>query len=206
MRLVYALLAAVSVALPAAAQPIIVPLSPQRTDPPPPPPPSPVPVAPPQAEATTSPDAGTRNRPLRPPRTSQPHPPPRTGASGRSLAAALAGASRCGLGLDPLVLLAVAGCTPTNLAGRYVGRVGDPCPGTASLSIGRGAGGVRAGRQRPIPERHRDAVTARSRRGCRPTGADKKGFVQTFTGQVRGKDATGDVFQPALRRCAGDDA
>lgn len=39
-------------ALPAAAQPIIIPLQRQRQAEPPPPPPSPVPVAPPQAAAT----------------------------------------------------------------------------------------------------------------------------------------------------------
>ena len=39
-------------ALPAAAQPIIIPLQRQRQAEPPPPPPSPVPVAPPRAAAT----------------------------------------------------------------------------------------------------------------------------------------------------------
>ena len=40
-------------AAPVAAQPIIIPLSPQAKDAPKPPPPTPVPVAPPQAEPTT---------------------------------------------------------------------------------------------------------------------------------------------------------
>ena len=49
MKLAYSLLAAGLVAVPAAAQPVIIPLTPQKqTEPPPPPPPSPVPVAPPQ--------------------------------------------------------------------------------------------------------------------------------------------------------------
>ena len=49
MKLAYSLLAAGLLAVPAAAQPVLIPLSPQKqVEPPPPPPPSPVPVAPPQ--------------------------------------------------------------------------------------------------------------------------------------------------------------
>lgn len=57
MRLGYLFLAAGLLALPAAAQPVLIPLTPQKqVDPPPPPTPSPTPVAPPQANATSSPD------------------------------------------------------------------------------------------------------------------------------------------------------
>lgn len=51
MKLLVAILP-VLLALPAVAQPIIIPLEPQPQAEPPPPPPSPVPVAPPQAEAS----------------------------------------------------------------------------------------------------------------------------------------------------------
>lgn len=61
MRLAYPVLLAVLIALPAAAQPIIIPLTPQRSDPPPPPAPSPVPVAPPQADPMVAPDTGARS-------------------------------------------------------------------------------------------------------------------------------------------------
>lgn len=50
-------------AAPATAQPIIVPLTPQRRDPPPPPPPSPVPVAPPQADPASGSDDGRQPAP-----------------------------------------------------------------------------------------------------------------------------------------------
>ena len=46
-------------AVPAAAQPILIPLQPQRRTEPPPPPPSPVPVAPPQATARSPADPAT---------------------------------------------------------------------------------------------------------------------------------------------------
>lgn len=66
MKLALSLLAAGLLAVPAAAQPVLIPLSPQKqTEPPPPPPPSPTPVAPPQAglpgspEGTGMPPAGT---------------------------------------------------------------------------------------------------------------------------------------------------
>mgnify|MGYP000583081385 FL=1 len=49
-----AALACILLAAPAAAQPFILPLSPQRKEEPPPPP-SPVPVAPPQAEPSPQP-------------------------------------------------------------------------------------------------------------------------------------------------------
>lgn len=52
-------LSIVLLALPAAAQPIIIPLQRQRHAEPPPPPPSPVPVAPPQAAATPSTGQGS---------------------------------------------------------------------------------------------------------------------------------------------------
>lgn len=56
MRLSHAILAAGLFAVPAAAQPFLVPLTPQRQEePPPPPPPSPVPVAPPQANTEPGP-------------------------------------------------------------------------------------------------------------------------------------------------------
>ena len=69
------LLAAVSLlAAPVAAQPIIVPLTPQKqTQPPPPPAPSPVPVAPPQSGGqgeTASPAAN--DEATRPPPSEQP--------------------------------------------------------------------------------------------------------------------------------------
>jgi len=52
VRTMYMLLWVALLATSAAAQPIIIPLSPQpQKEPPPPPPPSPVPVAPPQAGA-----------------------------------------------------------------------------------------------------------------------------------------------------------
>ena len=54
MKLLIAILPAL-LAMPAIAQPIILPLQPQRQVDPPPPPPSPVPVAPPQAEASPLP-------------------------------------------------------------------------------------------------------------------------------------------------------
>ena len=56
MRLAYSLLAAGLLAVPAAAQPVLIPLTPQKqTEPPPPPAPSPVPVAPPQVGIPGSP-------------------------------------------------------------------------------------------------------------------------------------------------------
>ncbi len=57
MKLAYSLLAAGLLAIPAAAQPVLIPLSPQKqVEPPPPPLPSPVPVAPPQVGIPGSPD------------------------------------------------------------------------------------------------------------------------------------------------------
>lgn len=63
MKLSHLFLAAGLFAAPAAAQPIIIPLSPQpQRQPPPPPSPSPVPVAPPQA-GTSAPASDTLQRP-----------------------------------------------------------------------------------------------------------------------------------------------
>ncbi len=56
MKLACSLLAAGLLAIPAAAQPVLIPLTPQKqVEPPPPPPPSPVPVAPPQVGIPGSP-------------------------------------------------------------------------------------------------------------------------------------------------------
>jgi len=98
-----------------------------------------------------------------------------------------------------LVLLAVTGCSHPSLSGRYVGRVGDPCPGTASLSIGRGEAAFARddGAQFLSGTVTRDGQVSTR---VQTSGADKKGYVQTFTGQVRGKDATGTYSSP---RCAG---
>jgi len=99
--------------------------------------------------------------------------------------------------LSPVLLLALAACT-TNPAGRWVGRVGDPCPGTALLSAGRGqAVFVRDDSAQVLhgtvtPD---GAVSAR----LETRGADKKGFAQAFTGQIRGDEATGTYASP---RCA----
>ncbi len=65
MKLAYSLLVAGLLAVPAAAQPVLIPLSPQKqVEPPPPPPPSPVPVAPPQVGIPGSPE-GTGARVVR---------------------------------------------------------------------------------------------------------------------------------------------
>jgi hypothetical protein len=63
MRLAFSLLAAGLLALPAAAQPVLIPLTPQKqVDPPPPPTPSPTPVAPPQAGVPGSPESSGPQR------------------------------------------------------------------------------------------------------------------------------------------------
>lgn len=93
-----------------------------------------------------------------------------------------------------VILLALAGCA-TNPAGRWIGRVGDPCPGTAMLSAGRGeAVFVRDDSAQILRGAvARDgAVTAR----LETQGAAKKGFAQTFTGQIRRDDATGTYASP----------
>lgn len=61
MKHYIAALSIVLLALPAAAQPIIIPLQRQRQAEPSPPPPSPVPVAPPQAARTPAPNQGAGN-------------------------------------------------------------------------------------------------------------------------------------------------
>jgi hypothetical protein len=84
MRLIYPFFTAVLLVAPAVAQPIIIPLSPQKKDESPPPP-SPVPVAPPQANPTLGPNgsepqstnvpedsAATRGAPVQEPTTQEP--------------------------------------------------------------------------------------------------------------------------------------
>jgi hypothetical protein len=93
-----------------------------------------------------------------------------------------------------IIPLAFAACS-TSPAGRWAGRVGDPCPGTALLSVGRGqAAFVRDDGAQVL----RGTVTPDGQVSARleTRGADKKPFVQSFNGRVRGDTATGTYASP----------
>lgn len=91
----------------------------------------------------------------------------------------------------------VTGCAggPQPPSGRWLGQVGAPCPGTALLQTGHGeAVFVRddgAQTLRGVVALD-GAVTAR----VETPGLDKKGFVQTFAGHVRGDQASGTYSSP----------
>jgi hypothetical protein len=101
--------------------------------------------------------------------------------------------------LATVCALLVAACAaPAHLQGRWVGTVGAPCPGTALLSTARGeAVFVRDDSAQAL----RGTVTPDGQvsTSVETRGADKKGFVQTFTGTIRGDAATGTYASP---RCA----
>lgn len=89
---------------------------------------------------------------------------------------------------------ALAACA-SGTTGSWTGRVGDPCPGTALLSVGRGqAVFVRDDSAQVL----RGTATPGGQVAARveTQGADKKPFVQTFTGQVQGDSATGTYTSP----------
>ncbi len=99
--------------------------------------------------------------------------------------------------LFPLLALALAACAggPTYPSGRWTGRVGDPCPGTALLDSRRGeAIFVRDDGAQVL----RGTMTTDGQVSTRveTPGMDKKGFVQTFTGQVKSDDASGTYKSP----------
>lgn len=98
------------------------------------------------------------------------------------------------LRVSPLLLGVLTACT-ANPTGRWVGRVGDPCPGSAVLNVGRGQAvfvrdeGSQILRGTVAPD---GQVSTR----LETRGADKKGFVQTFEGQVHGNTAAGTYTSP----------
>ena len=99
--------------------------------------------------------------------------------------------------LSLLLLLGVAACAggSGHPFGRWVGRVGEPCPGAALLKAGRGeAVFVRDDGSEVLHGTMATDGTFTTR--LQTPGADKKGFVQTFTGQVRGDDASGTYTSP----------
>ena len=99
--------------------------------------------------------------------------------------------------LCPLLVLALAACGvhPTHPFGRWSGRVGDPCPGTALLDARHGEAvfvrddGAQVLRGTATPD---GQVSTRAE----TPGMNKKGFVQTFTGQIKGDEVTGTYASP----------
>ncbi len=99
--------------------------------------------------------------------------------------------------LCPLLALALAACDvrPTHPFGRWAGRVGDPCPGTALLDARRGEAvfvrddGAQVLRGTATPE---GQVSTR----VETPGVEKKGFIQTFIGQIKGDEVTGTYTSP----------
>lgn len=99
--------------------------------------------------------------------------------------------------VSPLLALALAGCAakPVHPFGRWVGRVGEPCPGIALLDARRGeAVFVRDDGAEVLRGTATPAGQVSTR--LETPGMDKKGFVQTFSGQIKGDDATGTYASP----------
>ena len=97
------------------------------------------------------------------------------------------------------LILTACGHKPIHPFGRWTGTIGAPCPGTALLASRRGEAvfvrddGAQALRGTMSVDGH---VSTR----LELPGMDKKGFVQTFSGQVQGDAATGTYTSP---RCPG---